>query len=1037
LSIKLLLLVVSSGFCLYAGAVPNAAVAVPVQQTNESSAGVASQPPMGDEMSYEGLPVVEVKLSGVPVQADRERLLRMIPQQPNAPFDRDKVRQSIKDLFATGRFADIRAETDKTSQGGIMLSFVTAPNYFVGGVTVEGSSGRPSANQIVNASKLQLGQTFTDDKLNRALENIGQLMEENGYYKSSVKAEEHKHEDTQQVDIVFRLSLGPHARVGAINVEGNPGYSEGQIEDIADLHPTDFVSVQRVTNALERLRRKYQKQDRWLVQVAVVKRAYRPQVNAVDYTLDIQPGPTTEIRAEGFKISRGTLKKNVPVFEENALDDDLLNEGRRNLLNYLQSRGYFDATVEIRKHGIHSGHMNVIYQINAGETHKVVKVSITGNKYFPQDTLRSLMQVQPAGHLLSHGRYSQRLLNSDVSRLESLYQSNGFENVKISSKTEDNYQGVENAVAVELQIEEGPQTLVNELHIVGADSFPKEQLPPFYTVSGQPFSESSIASDRESLLNFYFNHGFPDVTFEASAKPAKNVPNRVDVTFTIHEGQQVFVDRVLVSGLEYTRPAVVQRQLEMKPGDPLSQIAMLRSQQSLYDLGIFSQVDTAVQNPTGEGSEKNVLVQISEAKRYTFTYGGGFEFQTGQPSVGTNKAQGSTGVSPLVSFGVTRLNFRGRNHTITFKTDLGSLEQRVLLSSDIPRWFNSNNWKLTLTGLYDNSKEVSTFTSERLEGSLQAEQQVNRASTMIYSFTYRRVKSNEVEADPAQVPLLSFPVLVGMPGLSYIRNTRDNDLESTKGTYMGIDAGVASSYFGSETDFSRFHIQQSSYYAFGKNRSADRQYVFARSTQIGIEDPFGNTINLQPGQVLPTGSPLQAIPLPERFLMGGGNSHRGFGLNQAGPRDPVTGFPLGGSALFLNNLELRFPPVTLPFFQDNLSFAIFHDAGNVFTDSNDMLNSLVQWKQKHPELCESAVTADQCSYNYISQAVGLGVRYKTPIGPVRFDFGYNLNPPRFPSCQASTSSSGAAAGFCPSGSPVFAPQQARHFNVFFSIGQTF
>ncbi len=98
------------------------------------------------------------------------------------------------------------------------------------------------------------------------------------------------------------------------------------------------------------------------------------------------------------------------------------------------------------------------------------------------------------------------------------------------------------------------------------------------------------------------------------------------------------------------------------------------------------------------------------------------------------------------------------------------------------------------------------------------------------------------------------------------------------------------------------------------------------------------------------------IPLAERFLAGGGNSHRGFGLNQAGPRDPVTGFPLGGSALFLNNLELRFPPTTLPYVQDNISFALFWDAGNVFVDGRHMLDNLLRWRQRNPEMCLQRIT---------------------------------------------------------------------------------
>ena len=145
---------------------------------------------------------------------------------------------------------------------------------------------------------------------------------------------------------------------------------------------------------------------------------------------------------------------------------------------------------------------------------------------------------------------------------------------------------------------------------------------------------------------------------------------------------------------------------------------------------------------------------------------------------------------------------------------------------------------------------------------------------------------------------------------------------------------------------------------------------------------------------------------------------------------PVTGFPLGGTALFINNIELRMPPPTLPFFQDNISFAIFHDAGNVFTNGHDMFHNLLQLEPERPadSVC-SRPPRSQCDYNYISHAIGVGVRYKTPVGPVRFDFGYNLNPPAFPG-QTTTTVNGMPV-------TVFDPQHASHFNVFFSIGQTF
>jgi outer membrane protein assembly complex protein YaeT len=1004
-----------------------------MQATREQSAEAQSPAVLVEDAmaQYQGLTVAEIQWPDIPSAVDQKRWGALISQKVGEPLDRELIRESIHKLHATGRFADIRVEGERTADGKVSLSFITMPNYFVGSVDVRGVPNRPTAGQVVNASKFQLGDLFTRDQVERALANIKQLMQENGYYRSLVNEQEQPYPERQQINILFQINAGPQARVGNVTATGNPGYSQGQIQDIAKMHPGNAVSVQRVSTALDRLRKKYQKQNRLLAQVSVSRKSYREQQNVVDYTFDIVPGPKVQVIAEGYKIKRGVLKQNVPIFEENAVDEDLLNEGRRNLVNYLQSRGYFDAKVEQKEHADAEGNsLQIVYVIDSGARHKLIKLAFTGNKYFLTERLRARMQVHPAARFESRGRYSQALLSADIRGLEDLYRANGFQQIKISSTVVDDYDGHENDLGLTISVDEGPQTLVGAFHMEGNQAFPESQLANFInTAAGQPFSEFNIAQDRDNLLNYYFNHGFPRASFEAAAKPMPGETNHMDVTFKIHEGEQVFVDQVFVSGLNFTKPFIVQRELQVKSGDPLSQIDMLQTQQRLYDLSIFSQVGTAVQNPNGNEPEKNVLVDVEEAKRYTFNYGVGLEFQTGQPSaVGTNQAKGQTGVSPRVSLDITRLNFRGRDHTITFKADVGSLQQRGLISYTAPRWFNSQNWKLSLTAFYDNTLDVTTFTSQRLEGSVQAEQTVSKATTMDYRFTYRRVKASEINISPAEIPLLSLPVRVGEPGFSYIRNKRDNNLESTKGSYTTVDAGVASSYFGSEADFSSILTQNSTYHAFGKNRPADKKFVFARSLRIGVESTFGNTLIVPPGQACPNQeTTCTIIPLAERFFTGGGNSHRGFGLNQAGPRDPTTGFPVGGSALFVNNVEMRFPPPTLPFFEDNLSFAVFEDAGNIFTNGRSMLDNLLRWHQKDPQLCLQQSTASQCDYSYVSHAVGVGVRYKTPIGPVRFDFGYNLNPTAFPSLQTVTGQT----------APVFVPQHTPHFNAYFSIGQSF
>jgi outer membrane protein insertion porin family len=999
-----------------------------------------SNPALGAISAYLGLPVSEIRFTGVPLR-EQDHLRDLMPQKVRHPLDRDLLRDSVKILFDTGLFADIRVEAEKTD-GQVTLTLSTVGNFFVGSVTVEGDPGRPSANQLVSATKLQLGEIFAPEKLQRANKNIQQVMSDNGFYRSAVTHDEHPHPETSQMDVVFRVTPGPPATVGEITMTGTGAYSKGQVEDMAHMHPGDRVTADRVSSALQRIRKKYLKQNRLLAQVSIASRIYRPDTNKLDFTFLIDPGPNVDIAVEGFKLRKSVVRKRVPVYEENALDDDLLNEGRRNLLDYMQSRGYFDAKVGIKKQSDPAkNELRAVYVIDPGVRHKLVKVIITGNKYFDQTALRSRMQVQPATRLLSSGRFSQSLLASDINGLQDLYRANGFRKIQIKSTLLDKYEGVEKRLALTLEITEGPQILVGDVKITGNSKVPTDDLQSrIDTATGQPYSDYRLAGDRDTILNYYFNNGFPDATLEVSTHNEPGSEDHIAVNFSIQEGGQFFVNQVLVSGLVNTRPYVVQRKLRVSPSSPLSQEDMLRTQASLYDLGIFSQVDTAVQNPNGQDPSKNVLIDIREAKRYTFNYGLGIEVQTGQPGASPSVPQGKTGISPRVSLEITRLNFRGLDHTIIFKGHLGRLQQRALISYNAPGWLDNDKLTLSFTGFYDNTLDVTTFTSKRLEGSAQIHQCFGSneqcvvsgrpPTEAVYSFTYRRVQASNLVITSNLIPILSQPTRVGIPAVTLIRDRRDSPLESTKGTYTTLDAGVAASYFGSEADFSRVLVQNSTYYTLGKNRPPNKRFVFARSTRLGIQNPFGKTVILEPNEAPPDGASL--IPLPERFLSGGGNSHRGFGLNQAGPRDLKTGFPLGGSALFLNQLELRLPPVDLPYVGSNISFALFHDMGNVFAKPADMFDKLLRWRQKDPDLCLHETTYTQCDFNYVSHAVGIGVHYKTPIGPIRLDFGYNLNPPAFPSFQTVTNTVNDV-----SSSTQFVPQRASHFNFFFSIGQAF
>jgi len=257
-----------------------------------------------------------------------------------------------------------------------------------------------------------------------------------------------------------------------------------------------------------------------------------------------------------------------------------------------------------------------------------------------------------------------------------------------------------------------------------------------------------------------------------------------------------------------------------------------------------------------------------------------------------------------------------------------------------------------------------------------------------------------LKIDPLLLPLLAQSVRVGVASINVVQDRRDDPIDPHKGIYNTLDVGLATRYFGSQTSFVRVLGRNATYYRLGE------KIVLARETQFGVQPAFS----------IPAASdPTDPIPLPERFFGGGGNTQRGFPENQAGPRDPLTGFPLGGSALFFNNTELRFP-----LYGANINGVLFEDAGNVFSS-----------------LSKLTFRTDQRNiddFDYMVHAVGFGVRYRTPVGPIRVDLAYGINPPKFNGFPGNYVQlvQCSAANTCQR-----SQQQINHFQFVFSIGQAF
>jgi outer membrane protein insertion porin family len=928
-------------------------------------------------------------------------------------FDFSDERESLRTLYRMGDFADIRVNAEPEA-GGIRVDFVVRRNYFNNVIRVVGLKEPPTEPAALASVRLVLGEPFRESSVKEGADRLQSALHDEGLYQAKINWALEPHDDTRQMDVTMLVDAGPRALVGDIAIDNQTPYTDAQLLHHARLSSKKIeMTAVRLSHGSDRLRKFLVNQGYLGASALVTPQTYDPISNRVPLKLTAVTGPRVRIEISGARLSKGKQKKLLPIFAEGAVDEDLLQEGRRNLRDYLQSQGYFDADVQVSSQSSDKPVERVIhYDVARGDRFRLGGIGFDGNKYFSNGLLSRRLLLQTAS-FASSGRFSQQLLRGDQDSIRGVYLSNGFLAAQVTSTLDDRHQGKKNNLFVSFHIVEGPQSRISDLHIDGNHAISTDELLNVTgSTEGEPYSESGVASDRNNILALYYNDGFPEAGFHEQVIPGAN-PNEVSLVYHVTEGKRVEVSKVLLTGYQFTRPGIIRRQVDIEPGGPLREGDVANTQRQLYNLGVFNRVQIAPQNPDGTDPDKAVVVEMQEGQRYTIGYGFGFEVQ--RIAGGSTNPNGTTiGASPRGIFEIARNNMFGRAQTLSFKARVSTLEYRVALDYTASNFLNDKNLSLQLIGFADKTQDINTFTSTRFEGGMQLVEKLTPSSSLLYRYFYRRVKASNLVStiNEEQIPLLSQPTLVSGFGLTYARDRRDDPADAKHGTFNTIDVSDAIESIGSSANFFRGYFQNSSFYSFG------RAFVFARSVRFGFEVPYGNTIEgsttFNPNQcdTPPTDETQSVIPLPERFFAGGGTSLRGFGLNQAGPRDPCTGFPIGGLAILVFNQELRFP-MRLPIVGNRLGGTIFYDGGNVYTDVNH-----ISFSWKAPSITD---------LNYFSHTIGFGLRYPTPIGPVRVDFGYQLNPAAY---QATVIPPGATVG-------TLQTLHLPHFGFFFNIGPIF
>ncbi|HEX3352163.1 MAG TPA: POTRA domain-containing protein [Terriglobales bacterium] len=956
-----------------------AALLIPALSAEAQKQAPSTAPQVRDVLpSYEGQNVASVEIAGRP-DLDQQQLMPLIAQREGEPFSQAKVDQSIAALKSSGKVQEVQLEI-RPQADGVRVLLVCQPAIYFGLFDFPGAAGRFPYSRLLQVSDYPPRGAYSLVDIKNAQASLATFLRQNGYFEAQVRPEVQTDTAHGLVNVIFHVNLNRHAKFGKVVLEGAPPEVAEKLQQAlrswvarvrgSDIRAGKSYSLRKIQKATQYLESRLIGYDYLGSRVQLSGAEYDPATHRAEVHFAVTPGVLAHVRVEGAHLWARTRRKLLPIYQISGLDPELIQESRENLISHFQSKGYFDVAVqsEIRSS---AGGQNIIFRIIKGARHSVNEVDIVGNEKLSDAKLRGAVQVKKGSWLwFSRGAFSQRLVKKSTDNLERLYQSEGFSSVKVTPEV--NKSG--GNISVRFRVDEGPQDVVASLQVVGNNTVPVATLAPqgLKVSEGMAYSAKKVDEDRNQIGAQYLRLGYLNATFRATARAAEPKSHRLNVTYTISEGPKVIVDSVITLGAKVTRQSLIDKTVQLKAESPLREDDLLSAEGRLYTLGAFDWAEIDPRRPITTQTEEDVLVKLHEARQNDIRYGFGFEVVNrggsipsgtialpGLPPVGLPsgfQTSQKTFWGPRVTFQYLRHNFRGLGETLTFAALGARLVQRGSASYVNPH-FVGTNWGSNLTLSGERNSENPIFTSRIGDFSYQLERPLNKSATQTLSFRYdyRQTALTNLLIPDLVLPEDQHVRLSTLSG-TYIRDTRDHALDAHKGMYQTVELGINPTALGSSVNFARLRAQQAYYRDVGKGM------IWANSLRLGVEQEFAGS----------------RVPVSELFFSGGGSTLRGFPLNGAGPQRSVTvcsnpanpstcsliQVPTGGRELFIFNSEMRIP---LPI-KKGLGLVAFYDGGNVF---------------EH-------VGFRDFGSNY-SNSVGIGLRYATPIGPVRVDLGHNLN----------------------------------------------
>jgi outer membrane protein insertion porin family len=928
--------------------------------------------------SYEGQNVTAIEVAGRP-NLDSSKLTPLFQQHAGEPFSRQKVDESIATLKSAGKFTEVQLQVEPEADG-VRVLLIVEPAIWFGIFEFPGAERFPYS-KLVQIANYPPQAPFNAGDVQKDSDGLLRFFQQEGYFEAEVRPQVNLDTGHNLANVRFMVSLNRKAKFGTVAIANTtPEQAAKMTKSLqgikarvrgAAIRPGKNYRRQTLTNAQQYLQKGLEKKDKLAAQVKLSGAAYTAETNRADIDFDVKAGPTIHVQVKGAHLWSWTRKSLLPVYQGVGVDPELVQEGREALVSYFQKKGFFDVDVDSQFHREDSVD-TIVYVITKGKKHKVTDVSVAGNSQLKTPALMDLVTVKQK-HFFSPGNYSEKLVRSSVKNLTALYQSEGFSNAKVTSSVSKK----DGNLMVAFHVVEGPRDIVSSLKIEGADTFPESKFAPggLKLAEGKPYSQKFVEADRASIVAHYLQAGYLTSSFRETANVvSKSDPHHINVVYYIYEGPQVHTGDVLTLGRVRTQQRLINMDVaSIVPNHPLEEGQLLTAESNLYNhTGVFDWAEVDPRRQITTQTTEDVLVKVHEAKRNTMTYGFGFEVVNrggsvpsgtvalpGLPPVGLPSnftTSETTYYGPRGSIQYTRNNYRGKGESLSFTGFAGRLDQRAAAYYINPN-FRWSKWGSTASILVEKDEENPVYSSQIESASYQFQRFLDKKKEDVFFLRYSFSQTDLTRIlIPELVPTQDQHVRLSTIAANITHDTRNNPLDASKGTLQTVEIDFNASKLGSSVNFARLTAQEAYY------RTIFHNIVWANSIRIGLAQPFANSY----------------VPLSQAFFTGGGNTLRGFPLEGAGPQRPVqvcsTGsstdcsfiqVPSGGNELLILNTEARIP---LPIKQ-GLGLAVFYDGGNVFP-----------------------VVGFHDFTSLYSNNVGLGLRYATPVGPVRIDLGHNLNP---------------------------------------------